>query len=206
MAGRFKFKGGKAVGSLHLSAQPSDGDFFTIGGKKYEFDNNASVGAGSVTVTIGGSAALTMTALIAAINANKPTIPVTAVVDPVNATGQTCRLTADRVGSNGNLALTKSGANLVLSAAAMAGGENGSIQTVARGAHTVDANDVQADAVIIETGLTSPRFAEVVCRDSAGLLKAITALVTVVGSTIKVAFAGATDPAATDVLTWSSWE
>jgi hypothetical protein len=206
MSGRLKFKGGKGVGSLHLSDQPSDGDFFTIGGKKYEFDNNAAVAEGSVMVTIGGSVALTMTALLAAINANKPEIPVSAVIDPVNASGQLARLTADRVGANGNLALTKSGTNLTVSAAAMTGGENGSIQTPARGAHVVTASDVLGDCVVIETGLTSPRFATAVCRTTAGLIKAITALLTVSGSKLILTFAGATDPAATDVITWECWE
>lgn len=206
MSGRLKFKGAKACGAIHLSGQPADEEIVTIGDKVFEFDDDAAITAGRVSVTIGGSAALTAAALLAAINANKPTIPVTASADPVDASGSCIRLVADRVGANGNMVLTEAASNLTVSGATLLGGENAAIQTPARGAYTLTAIDILADNVMIETGLTSPRFAKVVCRTSAGLRKEITALVTVSGTKIQVAFAGATDPISTDVLTWEAWE
>lgn len=65
--------------TITFSGQPSDAETVTIpaysaGGrtflaKVFEFDNNAAVTAGNVTVTIGASAAATCDALAAAINA-----------------------------------------------------------------------------------------------------------------------------------------
>lgn len=207
MSGRLKFKGNKAVGSIHLTGQPSDGDIVTIGNKVFEFDSNASVTAGRVAVTIAGSAALTAAALIAAINSNKPTVPVTAVIDPVNASGSRILLIADRVGANGNMVLTEAATNLTVSGAGtMLGGENGSLQTPARGAYTVEDEDILADAISIPTGLTSPRFAQVTVRTALGLIKVPTWLLTISGANILLTFAGATDPVATDVVTWEAWE
>src|SRR5687768_11202221 len=114
MSARLKFKGNKAVGAIHLSGQPADTGIVTIGDKVYEFDSNATFTAGRVQVVIGGDAAATALALIAAINANKPTIPVTASLDSVNASGQCIRLVADRVGSNGNMVLTEAATNLTV--------------------------------------------------------------------------------------------
>lgn len=207
MSGRLKFKGNKATGSIHLSGQPADTGIVTIGDKVYEFDSNATVTAGRITVTIGGSAALTAAALIAAINANKPTIPVTASADPVDASGSRVILTADRVGSNGNMVLTEAATNLTVSGAGtMLGGENGAIQTPARGSYIVEDEDILADCIKIPTGLTSPRFPTVQCLTTAGLVKVPTWLLTISGEFILLTFAGATDPVATDVITWEAWE
>jgi hypothetical protein len=206
---RVRFKGGKAVGAIHLANNTIvDGDFFTIGNKVYEFDDNASVTAGRVAITIGGSAALTRDAIIAAINANKPSKPVTAVIDPKNASGEKINLFADQVGAAGNIVLTENvaDAGFTVRAATLEGGENGGEQTMARGEYTVKTMDVTADNVMIETGLTSPRFAIVQARSSAGVPKAHTAEISISGSKIRLNFAGATDLAATDVVTWIAWE
>ncbi|MEQ8195121.1 MAG: flagellar hook-basal body complex protein, partial [Rhodospirillales bacterium] len=49
------------------TAVPNDGDTISINGNIYEFDNNAAVGAGNVTVTIGGSISATLNNLVTAV-------------------------------------------------------------------------------------------------------------------------------------------
>lgn len=207
--GRVRFWGVKAQGSIRIAdfANILDGETIVIGNKTYEWDDDASVTPGRVAVTIGASDAACITNLIAAINANKPTPPVTAAVDSKDA--NTCRLTCDKVGTSGNMALTESTVDadaVVVSGATLVGGENGGSQRDARGQYTVTDIDVSADQLVIETGLQSPRFVEVQLRTSAGVPKAHTAEVTVSGSKIVLNFAGATDPAAGDVATWEAWE
>jgi len=207
MSARLKFKGNKAVGAINFSGQPVDEEIVTIGDKVFEFDDDAAVTEGNIAVTIGGTAALTAAALIAAINANKPSIPVTAEIDSVNATPSTVRLVADRVGSNGNLVLTTDATNVTVSGAGtMLGGENASIQTPARGEYTVQDEDILADCIRIPTGLTSPRFPQAFCRTSAGVAKACTWQMTISGDDILLTFAGATDPVAGDLVGWECWE
>jgi flagellar hook protein FlgE len=55
------------TGQVTFSGQPADGDTIDIGGTTYEFDSNASVGAGNTAVTIGGSLAATLTTLATAV-------------------------------------------------------------------------------------------------------------------------------------------
>lgn len=206
---RVRNKGNKAQGSIHLANNTIvDGDYLTIGSKVYEFDDDAAVTSGRVLVTIGGSAAATAANLIAAINANKPSRPVTAAIDPTNVSGQKVNLIADRVGAAGNIALTENVANagLTVSGATLLGGENASEQDVARGQYVVTAADILADGIVIETGLTSPRFPITELRTTAGLIKAATYLLTISGSKLIFTFAGATDPIAGDVLRWACWE
>jgi hypothetical protein len=207
MSGRFKFKGSKAVGAIHISAQPADTGIVTIGNKVYEFDSNATFTAGRVQVVIGGDAEATAEALIAAINANKPAIPVTAEMDSVNASGYCIRLVADRVGANGNMVLTESATNLTVSGSGtMLGGENAGIQTPARGEYIVEDEDILADCIRIPTGLTSPRFPQASCRTTAGVVKHPTWQMTVDGGDILLTFAGATDPIAGDIVRWEAYE
>jgi len=173
---------------------------------QYEFDNNAVVTAGRIAVTIGATPALTAAALIAAINANKPTPAVTAYVDPIDTS--TVRLSADNRGAGGNHALaeTMAGAGNDASAAAMTGGENGGTQTQHRGEYVVTALDVAAGSCMIETGLTSPRFRQVDAYSATGLQKGLTTLSTIDGTRIKLDFDGATNPVAGDIISWSAWE
>lgn len=55
---------------LLATGQPSDGDTVTINGVVFEWDSNATITAGNVAVTIGGTLNLSLRALGAAINAN----------------------------------------------------------------------------------------------------------------------------------------
>lgn len=206
---RQKFEGMRSQAAIRLTAQPADGNTITITPasgtpRTYEFDSAGGVTPGNITVTIGASTALTLAALVAAINANKPVPAISAYVDPID--NQVARLEADAIGDAGNHALAAVGANIVLSGAAMTNGENSLNQVEARGEYTVTALDVTAGNIMLSTGLGSPRFAEVVCRSSTGLLKTLTSLITIDGTRVKVDFDGVTNPAAGDKLTFAAWE
>jgi hypothetical protein len=176
-----------------------------VTGKIYEFDNNATVGAGNITVTIGGSAAATITALIDAINNNPPTpVAIPAAVDPVNA--ETARLQGAFNGAAGNLALVKSGANIEISGAAMTGGEGSGNQTLHRGEYVVTALDVLAGNVMIETGLQGPRIESIDVIDTVDVTKYVTSKIKILGTALQIDFDGATNPAAGDRIVWGAYE
>lgn len=206
--GRVRFLGAVAQGSFHLANNTIvDGETFSIGGKTYEFDDDASVSGTNVLVTIGGTAALTAAEMITKINANKPTPGVTASIDPVS---NVCvRLKADSRGAAGNLALAEavSDAGFTKSGATLVGGENGGTQTEARGEYVVTAIDVLAANVVIETGLATPRFIKLYTRKADGtFFETSTGVITISGSQIRHDFAGATDLEAGDTLSWEAWE
>ena len=75
--GRVRFFGIKASGAIRMANNTLvDGETIVIGGKVYEWDDDVAVAPGSVLVTIGGNVAASIANLIAAINANKPVVPV----------------------------------------------------------------------------------------------------------------------------------
>lgn len=203
--GRVRFFGTKAQGAIRIAdyANILDGEAVVIGNKTYEWDDDDAVDGSNVKVTIGGSDAACVDALRIAINANKPTVAVTAVEDAKDNT--TLRIVADEIGAAGNIALSETTVDadaVTVSGATLVGGENGGSQRESRGTYTVTAIDVSADNIDIETGLESPRFPQVECRTSAGVPKAATYEVTMDGSHIRLNFAGATDPAAGDKIFW----
>lgn len=57
---------------IFSATNPSDGDTIVINGETFEFDNNASVGAGNHTVTIGAAALDTAQNLAAAVEVKIP--------------------------------------------------------------------------------------------------------------------------------------
>jgi hypothetical protein len=210
MSGRVTFRGQKGQGAVRIGNHGalSDGMTITIGGKVYEWDNNASVVAGHVAVTIGGNAAADATNLKNAINGDPPSPhSIEAAIDDVDTA--VVNLTADAYGEAGNLALatTMSGANII-SAAAMTGGEQAGNQVVARGAYVVTALDVAAGRVQIETNLTGPRFPQIEVLDG-GVPKKLTGVWTVDGSVLRYTFdgtSGCVDPANADVIDWLAFE
>lgn len=204
---RVRYFGNPAQGSIKFGSNTIiDGETITIGNKVYELRAAAPAGGGHILVVVGGTAALTAAALIVAINANKPSVPVTAVIDPVS--NVTVRLVADVAGDAGNIILQETvvDAGIVVSGATLVGGENAATQTIARGKYAVTQNDVDATNIVIETGLVSPRFATVESYGATGAKKTSTGLVTVSGTKILHDFTGATDHVAGDVLVWSAWE
>jgi hypothetical protein len=203
--GRQRYLGAKAQGLIQFGSNTLvDGETITVGNKVFEWDNNAAVTAGRVLVTIGGSAALSAAALLAAINANKPTPGVTAVLD--TKSNVTVRLYADARGVAGNMTVSETITAADITVESLVSGEAGGTQTEARGAYTVTDEDVVADNIEIDTGLTSPRFVQVEIRSAAGVPIAHTAEVTVTSGRIRLNFAGAVDPAAGHVVSWSCWE
>jgi len=206
--GRVRHFGTRSQGAIRIGgANPADTETITIGNKVFEWDNNAAVTAGRVLVTIGGSVAASITNLIAAINANKPTPGVTAFADPIDAL--VVRLEADAPGPLGNHALaeTMGDAANIVSAAAMTGGENGGTQSIHRGEYTVTAMDVTAGSVLISTGLTSPRFLQVDVFDSNGVQKgALTTRWSINGTRILGDADGATNMVAGDRVEWQVYE
>jgi uncharacterized protein involved in outer membrane biogenesis len=198
----------KAVGAVRIGdhANLADGETIVIGDKTYEWDDNATVTPGNVGVTIGADAAGDIVNLKAAINANKPSVPVSGEIDPKDTA--VLRLTADAQGSAGNLAMSKTMADAdnIISGAAMTGGENAGTQTVARGKYEVTALDILADNIVIDTALATPRFFQVDVRDTNGVEKAVTCKTSLSGSLLILDFDGATDPVATDEVFWDAWE
>jgi hypothetical protein len=108
-----------ATGIVTFSGAVSDGDTVTIGTDVYEFDTDASVGAGNILVDVSGGATApaAVTALAAAITASD-----TQEIGGVDGAGDTVDLTADVKGADWNIALAKSGTNIAVSAATLTGG------------------------------------------------------------------------------------
>jgi hypothetical protein len=203
--GRTRYFGGKAlVTTIQISdfAALVNTDTITIGDKIYEFGAGTP---GRVQVAIGGSDALTIAALIIAINANKPTVACTAIVDATNT--DYCHVIADARGAAGNLVCAEAmtGATNIISHVLGVGGENGGNQILHRGSYAVTAPDVTATAFRVPTGLASPaHFLFQVRR--AGVQIYVTDAVTVVGGDLVYTFVGATHAAAADVFAWQAWE
>lgn len=205
--GKERFLGQKAQGLIRIGGTTIlDGETATIGGKVYEFDTPDGVAAGHVAVSIAsGTAAGIAAALIAAINANKPTPGITAVVDPLDTAK--IRLIADARGTAGNMAISDTVADgPSLTHHDLINGEAGGTQTEARGDYTVLADDLAGTkSVVVDTGLTSPRFVLAQVR-RAGVLVAFDGALTISGSKLCWADAGSVHLAAGDVITWLCWE
>ena len=205
---RIQYLGNKAYGSVRVGdhANLNDAELLTIGDKVYEVESGGGVGPGRVSVAKGASAAAFIAALVTAINNNKPSIPVSAYIDPTDTA--VCRIEADNRGALGNMVFTETFAdadNVITGSGTLEYGENATLQTYARGEHTVTALDVSAGNIMIATGLAGPRFFSIAARSSAGAPKAINGNQTVDGSRLKIAQGGTTYVAG-DKITWEAWE
>lgn len=206
--GKQRFLGLKARGYVYFGGTTFvDDETIVVGDKTYEAQTaEVDVTAGNVWLDISVLTASVIAAnFLAAVNANKPTPGVTAVLD--TKSNVMVVLVADARGAAGNMTVSDTvsdAASCVVGS--LIGGEAGGTQTEARGSHVVTAADVLADNIKIPSSLTSPRFFSITTRSAAGLEKAVTALVTVVGAYLDYNFAGATDPVAGDVITWEAWE
>ncbi|HEV3027548.1 MAG TPA: hypothetical protein VG457_08250, partial [Planctomycetota bacterium] len=171
-----------------------------------EFRTSGSAAAGHVQVNVGGTAALTAAAFLAAVNANPPAIGITASLDPV--TNTVIRLTANKPGVAGNvgLVITEAASATLASGATLVGGYNAGTQTEHHGSYVVTANDVTATNVEIDTNLTSPVDVVVRYFQSTGEEHlSITDRLTVSGAKIEIAQHGATHLAAGDIVRWIAW-
>ena len=160
-----------ATGTVNFVANPSDGDTITISDgiftRTFEFDNNATVTAGNTSVTIGGTAALSRTALLNAILASVLAISVTS--EDTGDPGLV--LTNESEGTAGNVTITETGVSMTVtgmsggtnrtagtgprSATAKVGGYDDTVEAIAPTGYVLfDANVNPADAatVVIDDG------------------------------------------------------
>ena len=196
-----------------------DPETITIGDQTYEADDDASVVAGNIAVDATGAPDSDTMAdrLVAAINANKPTVPVTAKKNPAaldTATTSGVRIEADNPGAAGNIGFTHTmvtGTSTIASVAdKLVGGENPGTQTFHRGSYVVHAADILLGGVLLPTGLQTIKAGqfEVQVRSATGLLKGgLTDLVTIVDNNkLQVDIDPAVSIVAGDRITWNAWE
>lgn len=111
-----------AVGTFRINANPADGDYVEIDDgvltTRFEYDNNAAVTAGAVSVAIGLSAAESATNIAAAINGSPLAVK-------AEVSGQNVALTHEIPYALGNQPIVTSGA-AITSVTGMAGGVDGS--------------------------------------------------------------------------------
>jgi len=140
-----------AQGAVILSGQPSPADTFTFNGTVVTFVSGAPSGN---QVQIGGSTANTLANLNAFLLASTDTqlVKFKYYIDSPNLKVWVQAATA---GTSGNaLTLAKSGTNLAVSAATLAGGQTSSIATLS-GMATTSSGAYTANGVAAETALTA---------------------------------------------------
>lgn len=215
--GRQRYFGNRAHGVIVISeaatiADVVDGEIITIGNKVFEFDDDASVSGSNVLVDMSGSptAQAVRATLIAAINANKPSIPVSAVVGHTEpALTGVIIIEADAEGDAGNMVFTTTmatGTSAIDGTGLLQGGENGASQKEWRHSRAVEAEDVTAAGMQFDTGLASPRFADAHFRTAAGTIIAWDGLLTIDGREVRMNNSGSVDFAAGDVVVVICWE
>lgn len=221
--GRNRFLGQKSIGAIFFSetttvADVVDAEVVVIGDKTYEYDvAGDGVVAGNILVLATGSPDSDTLAdtLVAAINANKPTVPVTAKKNPAaldTAITSGVRIEADNPGAAGNIAFTTTmatGTSKISGSGLLEGGENPGTQTYHRGKVKVSQADIDLGGLVIPTSLQTVKADqfEVQVRSSTGLFKAITDLVSIIDSNkIQVNADGATTILVNDVVVWNAWE
>lgn len=211
--GRQRFFGNKGHGVIFIGGAAThdlaDGDIFQIGTKIYEIDELADgVVAGNIAIDTSGdtTAAQAVATIVGVINANKPSVPVTALAHPGDS--DHILITADARAGAGNMVFTATFANTstITGTGLLQFGEDGGSQVESRMDYIAEAEDVTATMIVIETGMNSPRFADVTVRTSAGVEVAYNGAVVVSGSQIRIDNSGTTDWAAGDVLTVTYWE
>ncbi len=216
--GRQRYFGNRSHGLIFISeaatvADVVDGEIITIGNKVFEYDVAGDGVAGSnvlVDATGTPTAAALRATLITAINANKPSIPVTAVVSHTEPALTGCIvIEADAEGDAGAIVFTTTmatGTSAIDGGGTLQGGENGSSQKEWRHTRVVEAEDVLHAGMQWDTGLTSPRFTIVDVRTAAGAVIAWDGLLTIVGREVRMDNSGSIDWSAGDVVVVQCWE
>ena len=187
----------------------SSGDTVTIAGQVFKWAADPGSGvlgtfyaslnarwAGANSATLATAAGTFVTAV------NNAKIGV--VADPATLIGTPIYVplrAANGVIDNTGLTLVKSGANIAVSGATFAAGNNGVNRQQAIISYTAVAGDVSAGFVLIPTALPNIGTVTVKVITSAGAVKAWDGAATIIGSTVEVDNSGSTDFAATDVIT-----
>lgn len=211
--GRQRFFGNKGHGVIFIGGAAThdlaDGDLINIGNKTYEIDEAADgVTAGNIAVDTSGdtTAAQAVATIVGVINANKPSVPVTALAHPGDS--DHILITADARAAAGNMVFTAtfSATSTITGSGLLQFGEDGGSQVESRVEYIAEAEDVSATMIVIETGMNSPRFADVTVRDAGGAVVAWDGDLVVSGSQIRIDNGGAVDWVDGSVLTVTYWE
>jgi len=187
---------------LRLASNVADTEMVTIGGEVYEVDTAADpgalTGAGNLRINCSGGVTpvLAGAALVAAINANNQQGIVAKAISANEV------LIATKIGCGGRqlaCAETLAGANNAWAAAAMYGGSDAfkAVQLQGRAANATEV----AIGVMRFVFPFNPVSALVIVRTAAGAVKAWGGTVTLTNDRVDLANTGATDFAATDVVT-----
>lgn len=185
----FSPSGVQASGTITVSALPSDGDTFTIGGTIYTFKTALTPTAGQVL--IGATALATAQNLFKAMTGGDgagtnyatgtSAAPSTVYVSIPTSAG-VITVTYKTTGTAGNaFTLAKSGTNLAVSGATLASGANGTAVTIKvqtatssggsytdRATFTLDGTVRNAERIEVAVGTTLDRYAKVVTSGSSG--------------------------------------
>jgi len=195
---------------MAFSANPTAADTITIGGKTFTFKSSLVAATTTTQVKILGSAALTLAALLDAINgvtnANVvlDTTPFTAsiVADAVTATVLRIRKASAQGGTAiaGTVSSTALACSITAGASAWSAanlnvsGKAATDSKMSVGAVTITAAMVTNASFQIELPFT-PTTLHWTCSASTGVQRAITDAVTISGNAISVALAGGASPA-----------
>jgi len=184
------------TGHIRIATNLQDGDTVTVNGVIYEADNTAAVTAGNILVTIGGTAALTATALAAAIRANQGHH----IKAAAHATDTTVIDMAMRVpGAPLSLATTSGGRAVVQDNAEELAPTELQVYVLRR---TVTAEDDTRDRVRIDTGLTTivAHHKRIITSSTNNTEIAWTGATVITGGVIELDNTGSTDLAAGHII------
>lgn len=200
--GIWRSAGRRAAGTIDVGGQPAAAETLTVGDKTYTY---RAAAATNLEITIGGSTAATATNTAAAINANPPSVGVEAKIDTTRNT--LIRIWGDRIGTAGNITISKTVADAAFVVTSSVGGENRNPQTIDVGEYTVLAIDQTAGNVEIPLGVVTPRLLWCELWSSAGLFRedltdqvTVTAASGTVPAFLRLDGTGATNPVAGDVV------
>lgn len=197
---------------LIFSNNPSDGDTIAIGADTYEFDNNASTTGGRIAVTIGATAADTLTTLIGAINNNGTASVIADVLGSDLRIRSANTRGGSPVGADPSIVLAESitaasnvwvQGNVNLNTLA---GQARGVQRTARGQLTVTTAMITSEPFTVGSFSFTPTGFMAHVRSSTGLAKQVTDLFTISGARLVLNVDGATNVANGDVVSFIVWE
>ncbi len=118
----------RATGTIQLTGNPADGNIVALYGTTFEFDDDSSVTGGRTAVTIGSDAEESRDNLLTAIQALVVGTSDIGRVAAAASSTDTVAITDYQVGTAGNVAITKTGANITV--VGMTGGLDGGLLNV----------------------------------------------------------------------------